>query len=473
VCPWPQHAPTVLESRWGLNFTFYWAPYAIAGVGALLLAATFMSQTERRPVTLRQFLPWCILLFLVILSTYNISYDFVVSAHSTIPTSMVERDYIQFLPSTISVRRTILHLLQGGGTLLVFAATYTSLRYRSDAKVILRILYVNGLVLALVGSALFFYNTPLLLGLFAIKNPTFFATFDYKNHWVAFAVLSATCGFTLALWSHKPRDGKTQEYWFCMTSVGLILLTLPLRGSRTGLIVLVLAIAMLGLYLLRHPGRMRRSRSNLLNALCGIAAPIFGLLLWAGLSDEHERTQGSFSSMAEDTFREVDEFAKEGKPKLFGARQIPYQMALPMVMNRPMWGWGAGSHLYALPIALSAESDDEKDRRLCQTFEYIHSDPLQLVIELGIIGSILFILPPALLLRKALRAKGDDRNPLPIGVPLGGVALFLIVACIDFPLANPANSVFLAVVFAIAVKMPFLASSRSSKRSLMDAYEIE
>lgn len=322
-----------------------------------------------------------------------------------------------WLPSSVDPGRTAAFLLTGGGLLLTFVGVFYGGLRQGEMIAFCVVAYVNSLVLALASIFQKALGSDTMLGIWETMNPSFFATFAYKNHWVGFATLSLFCGVAWFLSRHQSPGTKNDPRVFVGFTLPILLLTLPMSGSRAGVVLLLLMMVLL-LGSLR--GRSMASRVGTVLFILGLAG-----LIWKASSStlvqRWKKTDG-----------EIKAYSNRGD-LVFGSNRIFLSgYALRMIRDQPLFGTGPGSHLYLLPVYMDRyppENRSLKRKNATQPVEYVHSDWLQLVVELGLVGFALLVFPPLFLLVSS-RGRGFDKLTRCL---LWGCALLGCLSCGNSP----------------------------------------
>ena len=139
--------------------------------------------------------------------------------------------------------------------------------------------------------------------------------------------------------------------------------------------------------------------------------------------------------------------------RIYSVRDTP-----KMATARPWWGWGLGSFTYA--FKLYAGPEFYRSNRYIR-LQYAHQDWLQYWAELGSVGFAALLATPVMLIFIVWRT--GKSNPV-TGWLAVGCGLILFMACIDFPLSNPAIIALFFILGSLAAKYALLeATSRKSK----------
>lgn len=354
-------------------------------------------------------------------------------------------DWVRWLPTTADVGRTLADgrlwlavLVQGG----VLVAVVRSL---AAARVLWAVVALNGFALAATGAFFHFDGATAALGRHRVPEAGyFFATFFYKNHWAAFGALTAAAALALAArsWRLAVRgDPVSRGKALLFGGAGLLTaVTLPLPGSRAGLLLALILAAAFGGWAARawwRSGGPADPRERwALRAVAGLTAAIlvYGAVAYAprGAVDLR-RTQHEVAAL-------------EGAESLALRLQVSRDTAR-MALARPWFGWGPGAFEIVFPVYHGPYLRGP-DGRATARFEFAHNDWLQLPAEIGVIGAAIFLVPVVVLLARAWR-RGDGATRL--GVL--GCGLVALHAAIDFPFRNPAVAFTWVVLVATAPRL--------------------
>jgi O-antigen ligase len=249
--------------------------------------------------------------------------------------------------------------------------------------------------------------------------------------------MTAVC---LALLHHSSRERGYRDIWHSPVPVGLLgtfllALSIPLSTSRscTVLVLLLLAGAALHLAL-----ALRRTRSG------RVMIPVFAASALVALVVGFSVAQPIILQRLEKTSEQFEELRARGD---FGSRQQLYRDTWHMAQAHLVFGWGLDS--YPLIFFYRYNTQDSPRDRLPVFYNDAHSDWLQALAEVGIVGTTLLGLH-GLVPLLALRRRG------PIGLLPGflfaGCALILLYAWVEFPFGNPAVVITWWLCFFAAVQ---------------------
>jgi len=337
--------------------------------------------------------------------------------------------------------------------LWLFDAVYLSafnlllaVRRRRHVRTLLALCGMNVIVLSVFGTfqqltgadGLYFGRVP-------SPNPTFFASFIYHNHWAAFALLGLAAILGLAWHAARQSADRYRDFLhspaFLWLVGGLVTAaTIPLCGSRSGMLLLGLlatgALAHLLRHWLRHspdPG----SLSPRLFAVGGSALATLLAVLW--LAGPVISQRWSLSR------QQLSEMRQSQGPN---QRLVLYRDSLRLASDRPVFGWGMASY----PVAFySYNSQKPNSDRIPVIYADAHNDWIQALAEHGVVGSLLLVLSallPLLSLRHVEHVSTLSRYLL------AGCALVLTYALFEFPLGNPAVVTLWWILFFCSILYP-------------------
>ena len=377
-------------------------------------------------------LPFLLLIALMAVSLLN-------PAYAWEGDRLVRQPFLPYLPTVIDPARSGPGIFFLGG-LLAAAAVLLNPALRPGRRLrrgILLVLLANALVLCWTGLYFNLTGARELLGRFEPVAGYFFATFYYKNHWAAYALLY--CGVAAAFffrdlpgWLTEGRRAGSGA--LALIAIFFLGLTFPLADTRSGILLLGLLGALLiaGVWRRMPPGRARQ----LVAAGAVVAAAGFVALSASELARNWERTDAQIR-------RAGSVVAVDGIRLVHGPA-----VCLEMLGDRPLWGWGYLSFDPLFPVYATGYFRDA-DGALLNDMEFAHNDWLQGLAEFGWVGFALALAGAGCLLARR-PGEGEPRRGFREGAwiwaGIGAVALF---AWWDFPFSNPAvltNAVALAVL---------------------------
>jgi O-antigen ligase len=449
-------AVLLVFTAWGYGGNVGWTRAVVsvwASLGAALTIAALRDRETRtagglRP--LRWLWPLGLFNVLVFGSLLNPSFHEVTSAAGLLYAKSASAPFA-WLPSAARPDRAWRSLWFFDGVYLSCFNLALIVRQRRALRGLLALVAANAVLLAIFGTVQKLAGSPgLYFGARPTPQPHFFASFIYRNHWGAFAVLmTAAC---LGLVFHFARRRSDRGFWHSPGSGGLVAVLLlaisvPLSGSRscTALLLLLLAGAVVHwlMRLIRRRRRMHESPALPLGAgvLAIVAAGAFAVNL--GRAEIGTRLATTRAQIAD--MRAHDSF---------GSRAILYRDTWRMAREKPWCGWGLGS--YPTVFFLYNTQQYGAADHLPMYFNDAHSDWLQSVAETGLAGTALLGLTALVPLFRRWRA--SLRSPLSLYL-LSGCGLLVLYAGLEFPFDNGAVAIAFWLGFFCAVQYARLEPS--------------
>lgn len=447
----------VVFISWAFGGATGWARETIgwAGCGGLLiLIAALLSPQARQGISrpaLLWMLPFAGLVALVAASAFNPSFAPRQFGETTV---YVAREHARFWPS--SARPDLLwpELLMYAGCFFAAMNIAVFVHRRRVIRWLLLVIALNAFALSIMGTAQKLLGESIYFGAVQSPNLFWFATFVYHNHWGAFIVLSL--GAVTALVSHQLRHiGATWELWRTPALSGVvaalfIAATLPLSGSRSSsLLAAVLLVVVTARWLLRLIANRRRHGE----ASGWLVGGVLAATVLAAVAI-YQLGRDMITTRLETTLNQVQTMREQGS---IGERAALYHDTWRMAQDRWWTGWG----LESFGTVFSNYDSQESYRRHPPThYEDAHSDWLQSLAEVGVIGTALLLLTGILPLIAVFRHGTNGELTFPLWLSCG---LLLLYACIEFPLANPAVVFVFWLLFFSAVRYTLLTTSSKER----------
>lgn len=427
-----QFAALVIFSSWAFGGQSTWARQIIVWWGSVGIGL-FIILTGRRKPSAKRWPPALALLWPLWL------YDVLVGAGCFHPgfrevildgqRSLVTAEIRSWMPSAALPGLAVRELWQFNGLVLTSFNLLLVISRRQQIRQLLFLLAGNAVVLAVFGTfQKLVGSSGLWFGAIPSPNEHFFATFIYHNHWGAFIFLHiAIC---LALLFHYARRPSGRGLLHSPVPLGVVITLLlatsiPLSTSRS---CTVLAAGLLGIAffhaLLRLVRRGPGERGS-------VAAPVAALVVAAVIATAGIGwlARNVIAERSRLTSEQLTRVAQEGA---LTSRLVLYRDTWRMAAQKPWFGWGLESYAHVFQIF----NTQRPVERWFKTPFYAeaHNDWLQSLAEVGFVGTALL----GLLLLVPLSTISWRRvgSPLPRYL-LGGCALLLLYAWLEFPFANP------------------------------------
>lgn len=301
---------------------------------------------------------------------------------------------------------------------------------RRIVRVLLMVAMFNGLALAAFGTLQKLSGASgLYFGLIKIKQPYFFSSFIYHNHWSAFSIMMAAVCLALAWrfarhpnprgFSHSPGPAAILAAFFIAT-------TIPLSGSRSG--SALMAAFLLAAFVHWIARLVRQRRRDHVSPVLPIAGAALALILAGGavwmIAGETITARFYLTQQQVATMRATG---------TIGSRVALYRDTWHMAKDRPLFGWGMASYEYVFTL-YNTQQPSRVDH-LPIFYSQAHNDWLQSLAEQGFVGTVLIglcgLLPLAGLRRKQVT------SPI-FQYLMAGCAIILFYAWMEFPFGNTA-----------------------------------
>ena len=280
-------------------------------------------------------------------------------------------------------------LLRFGGVWLIICSGWILLRHRRDLLPILITFAVNSFIIAVVALIQEMQEPDKVLWIYPWKGSDFSGPFFYRNHGGAFFYTSMAICFGLALYFQRNRNLISTK-----SSPGPVFIILGLMntgatvasGSRAGWIF---GTAVLCTYfILASSIWLRRGqwRGSWVGGLivAGCVAVLVGSVVAAQNTDYLEHHFRRF-------MRIPNELERSG-------RTIGNEASWRMLEDVKVFGYGADSYGHAFSLYIdeypALVRKHRKSGRIRTNWVQAHNDPLQMAVELGVVGASILALSP-------------------------------------------------------------------------------
>lgn len=336
-----------------------------------------------------------------------------------------------WLPFTADARATSEQLPLWGAYGALLVAAPQAFRSRAAYERLLWALLAIGVVLSVIGLMQKGQGNSAYYGLRPINRGNPFGPYTNKNHAASLLLFSGFAGAGLWL-SRVPallrleQSDAVIEGWakqlvlgFFLAVIAYALIVIRSRGA------LLAAGATLAVMLTLELARWRSARARRIGAaVLGVAAAAAALVVWNDPSWIGIQSQDSSA----------------------GYRLALYRNSLEIFRDFPLFGTGLGSYLEAFKPYQNLQM-------FADTFEHAHNDGVELLVQVGVLGSAAFV---AALLRALyaafaswMRSSSPESRWL-AAAGLAGALSFVLHGFVEFPFQIPANAaVFLTCVCAL------------------------
>lgn len=361
----------------------------------------------------------------------------------------------KYLPSCVILNRNEylqhIHLIFQ----IIFALfVYKNFKSKHEIRYALEILFIFSSMLAVVGILQKINYIPSkegneILGIWDAPEPRYFyASFTYKNHWSAYAILALSIGASiivnyirrnLSMFTFNPK------LWFLVLCLVPLIISIPHSGSRSGFLILVFLIIFL-IFITASLFRFYLNKTRIyITAVSIVAVFVVSFTL-------HKKTT---EEMILNSFSQVN----SSKPSL---RFLLWKDLLYQVSQNTFWGFGCNSYT---AINSKFQSFEVREMRLLglrsahryhrPLVRFGHSDALQYFSEMGWIIVIMVGVPILLLVLKGLFFSSSTTSR----ILNAGNLCFLLYCVIDFPTRSPACLMVFVTLVALSSKYCVLSKS--------------
>jgi hypothetical protein len=313
-----------------------------------------------------------------------------------------------------------------GSILLTVCSIWVGFTRRRALQTLFIVIATNGVALAVFGLAQRLFGNGKIFWFRDSPNPSFFASFIYKNHAGAYLVLAlaVTCG--LAAWYYLrglrrlEKSNPAGLFVFFATGISIAILISYARGATVTMLVF---LSLCVVVFIGHQITMKNSARKPIVALALLI--ILGLFLKTGME--------GFNSREAWTRLKLGMTRGDGSLE---AREWATTAAVDMLKDNWKGGIGAGSFRFLFPTY------QHRDPRLVTIsgrkvfWEHAHNDIVQTPIELGLTGMVLVLSMAGSVLIALIRRRFWE-NPLS-GCTVLGIGLIAIYSWWDFPFQCPA-----------------------------------
>lgn len=310
------------------------------------------------------------------------------------------------------------------------------------------VLVFNAAVLAVFGTIYRLVGTEgLLFGLVPSTNSELFASFIYRNHWGAFAVMHVCLALALAWDEARGQDLRASLHTRApalLVAALALAATAPISGSRSITVLMTLIFIGTSIHFTVH--RWARAK-NRLHAV--ISAGLLGLVVLSAALAIYALSAPVVASRWDDTLQQID---AERAGRAHYSRLQLYRDAWHLAQAKPVFGWGLEcfGNFFALYYTAPRDSAGIRD-----VYVDAHNDWLQSLGETGFVGTALVIAMAAVPFVMTMRRV---RLRLVSKYTLCGPCLIAAYAWLELPFANHAVIAMWWVVFFLGLKYSELSA---------------
>ena len=363
---------------------------------------------------------------------------------SYIPSSAITHDYSKFI-------HFLCHIIIG----IIF---FLLIPNKEFVRTVCKIIVFNSMLLSILGIWQKINYSPAdnlleIWGIWDTPEPRYyFASFTYKNHWSAFALLNISISVGL-LFNVLQRKGIRGLYKpvNLLLFAGLIpiCISIPLSGSRSGFLLLILSMSGSLILLVRHFKIFKPVRLFFL--LSAVSLFILICLLSARLANQEtiNEMQTNFKTQYNNLLL--------GKYPL---RLLLWKDLVFQISEKPLFGHGFDSYRALNPIYQSQKVRKERNvvlnsahKKFVPLVSFGHNDWLQRISEFGLFGFLILIPTLFRIIVAFQRTRSLFEQNL-----FWGLGIFLIYSFIDFPSHTPICLMMFSIITGLSLKYNLLSS---------------
>ena len=371
-------------------------------------------------------------------------------------TSLIWSAPYPYLPSQIINHQD--HMLKQSvflTQLLIGMLAFLVFKSRSSIRNFIAGLIISSVILSIAGIIQKIQYLPAddlkeIWGIWDTPEPRYFyASFTYKNHWAAFALLliSATIGLLLhAFYSKNSSKFLGGSSIFYLLGLIPLISTIPHSGSRSGFLILLILSTLL-MVLIGFKKSIFYYKKNAFTIVI-----VFIVVLLASFLISKSTTR--------DMITTTNSQIRSNETPL---RILLWNDLIRQISDKTFWGYGYDSYGAINPAFQSPEIRVIRNKGLEFAHNHYvplvghgHSDLLEYLSEFGWVGFNFVLLPIfLLLLRNFLFCPS-----LMIQSISAGCLCFIIYCCIDFPTRTPACLIHFSVLVGLSLKYTKLSFSK-------------
>lgn len=438
-----------LFTSWAYGGNAAWSRLALclwASLGALLsswIAIRHFFRDRRSVRMLLWLVPLSLLDAYVVLSCFNPNHREVFDGAAAFYVRDPSLPRWPALPSSARPDEALKALwLFNGAYLSAFNLVLVASR-RRRVRTLLAVLAANALVLAVFGTVqkLMGFKAPFFAAE-KMRQQYFFGSFLYHNHWGAFTLLMLCIVLGLAF--HHLRNHRTRDLWhspalaWAVTAVFLGA-TIPLSGSRSSTLLLLLLAAIAFSAWWRHLRRAAPRPSHWL------LHPVFWTVAagLAGAAFIYDVSAPMVEKRLALTKEQLRHMQQQGE---YLPRGTLYRDTWTLARERPWLGWGMSSFQTAFYFYNTQLETPDGFKRV---YRDAHSDWLQSVAEIGVVGTSLLLACAGVPLARSWRAL-RRAGPL-VRFLFAGCGVAVLYSAFEFPFENGAVVVSFWICFFAAI----------------------
>ena len=333
-------------------------------------------------------------------------------------------------------------LIVFGSLWLLVCSVWIGLTRRRSYRMLFTVLIGNAFLLALLGVLQQLTDAKRIFWAYLPSNPTFIASFIYRNHAGPYLNLMVALAVGLGFW-HSQRSQRRLEKQKSAVVVAFlavfvaIMVVFSYSRASIGVLLAFTLFIICALAAQRFFGNTSSTRRRMdLFILILVFSGFLGICL---VSLRAEKVWQRFSQIANDPVGTT------------GFRSLARQASANMLRDRWLFGWGAGCFRYGFPLyAQKYPAIYKSGSNNLRFFEHAHDDLLEFPIEFGVIGLTPLAIAFSFGVWQLIRLRFWQNS-----VSLSLVLICTLLVCnswVDFVFQNPAVLLTWCVLFVAAIR---------------------
>lgn len=328
----------------------------------------------------------------------------------------------------------------------LFICTLLLVDSEKRIKLLLTTMVAAGTIQAIYGALEILLSAPqsLVFGLDVNESAT--GSFVYKNHYANFLMMCLAAGIGLMVASLQKDQMNSPKDWMrsiatamlsskALIRISLVIMVIALVMSRsrmgnTAFFVAMTIVSLMTLFLVRQ-----RSKGLTILIMSMFVIDLLIVSTWFGLEKVQQR-------LAETSLQQE-------------SRDEVIRDALPMVLDFPITGTGAGSFYSTFPAYKTTDVD--------AFYDQAHNDFLQMTIEYGVPSISILAFLVSFAFYKSARAMRHRRSSIFKGTSFACCMVIigmLLHMTVDFPLQGFANASYFVIFISLSVIISSLQLQR-------------
>jgi O-antigen ligase len=332
----------------------------------------------------------------------------------------------------------------------LFICTLILVNDENRIKLLLTTMVAAGTFQAIYGALeiLLGVEKSIVFGLDVAKVAS--GSFVYKNHYANFLMMCLAAGIGLMVTNLQKDQMSSPKDWMrsiatamlgnkgiIRISLAIMVIALVMSRSRMGNTAFFVSMTIVGIMALILV--QQRSKGLTILIISMFVIDLIIVSAWFGLDKVQQRL--TETSLQQESRDEV------------------IRDAIPMVLDYPLTGTGAGSFYSTFPAYKTTD--------LHYFYDHAHNDFLQMTIEYGIPGSSILALLVIFAFYKSVRAMRKRQNSIFKGTSFACCMVIigmLLHMTVDFPLQAFANASYFVIFLALSMIVSSLKLQRRHKR---------